>query len=119
MRWTAIALGIVLSALTCAAATAATTKDFLYRCALDERRCAEKIKEVARVIERPPPGQRAPVRICFPSGLSDEGLVGEVTYWIDEQIPPWDNKDEFDSIAAALTALYSCDGVKGLEGDYP
>jgi hypothetical protein len=45
-------------------------------------------------------------------------LVGEVTYWIDSQMPSWDNKDEFDSIAAALTALYACDGAGG-SGDYP
>lgn len=117
MRAIAIAVGLLLS-FAADAALAATTKDFLYRCAQDERRCAARIKEVARVIERPPPGQRAPVRICFPPGLSDEGLVGEVTYWIDSQMPSWDNRDEFDSIAAALTALYACDGAGG-SGDYP
>ena len=116
MRTSAIVLGFLASAVA-NIASAATTKDFLFRCAQDERRCAAQIKEVARVIERPPPGQRAPVRICFPAGLSDEGLVGEVTYWIDSQMPSWDNKDEFDSIAAALTALYACD--RGGLGDYP
>jgi hypothetical protein len=117
MRATAVAFGLFMSVFA-DAVFAATTKDFLYRCSLDERRCAAKIKEVARVIERPPPGQRAPVRICFPSGLSDEGLAGEVTYWIDSQMPSWDNKDEFDSIAAALAALYACDAATGT-GDYP
>ncbi len=115
MRTTAIALGLGLSLLA-SAASAATTKDFIYRCSTDERGCAAKIKEVRRVIENPPPGQRAPVRICFPSGLSDEGLSQEVAYWIDEQVPSWDNRNEFDSIADALVALYACDGIKGLEG---
>ena len=76
-----------------------------------------KIKQVARVMQNPPPGQRAPAQLCFPSGLSDDGLVGEVTHWIDEQVPSLDNKDEFDAIAAALNALYSCGGIRGSEGD--
>jgi hypothetical protein len=118
MRWTLIALTFGLS-LTSGVyvAAAATTKDFLYRCSIDEVRCAARIKEVARAIQNPPPGQRAPAQLCFPRGLSDEGLAGEVTHWIDEQVPSLDNKDEFDSIAAALTALYSCGGIQGLEGD--
>ncbi len=106
MRWPLL-LGLALSVFV-TPASAATTKDFLYRCAQDETRCATRIKEVARVIQNPPPGQRAPAQLCFPPGLSDEGLVGEVTYWIDEQVPPLDNQNEFDSIAAALDALYSC-----------
>ena len=114
MQWTRTALTFGLSLALAQIAWAATTKDFLYRCSTDEAGCAAKIKEVARVIQNPPPGQRAPAQLCFPSGLSDEGLVGEVTYWIDEQVPSLDNKNEFDSIAAALTALYSCGGVKGL-----
>jgi len=118
MRWKAIAAGLALC-LSASAASAATTKDFVYRCSVDSRGCATKIKEVRRVIETPPPGQRPPVRICFPPGLTDEGLADEVTYWIDEQVPSWDHKNEFDSIAAALTALYACDGIKGLEGIEP
>lgn len=116
MRWTlTLAFGLSLAGVD--AALAATTKDFLYRCSTDETRCAARIKEVARIIQNPPPGQRAPAQLCFPSGLSDEGLVGEVTHWIDEQVPSLDNKNDFDSIAAALTALYSCGGVRGWEGD--
>lgn len=117
MRRTLTALAFALSLAGAYEASAATTKDFLYRCSIDEAGCAAKIKQVARVMQNPPPGQRGPAQICFPSGLSDEGLVGEVTQWIDEQIPSLDNKNEFDSIAAALTALYSCGGVRGSEGD--
>jgi hypothetical protein len=117
MQWTLTALTFGLSLAAAQMALAATTKDFLYRCSTDEAGCAAKIRDVARVIQNPPPGQRAPAQLCFPSGLSDEGLVGEVTYWIDEQVPSLDNKNEFDSIAAALTALYACGGVKGLQGD--
>jgi hypothetical protein len=115
MRWL-LSLALALSAFVMPV-TAATTKDFLYRCALDGKACADKIREVARVIERPPPGQRAPVRICFPAGQSDDDLAEAVTAYIDNQSPPWDNRNDFDSIAAALTALYACDGIKGLE-DY-
>ena len=114
MRQTLMVLAFGLSLASAHEALAATTKDFLYRCSTDEAGCATKIKQVARVIQNPPPGQRAPAQLCFPSGLSDEGLVGEVTQWIDEQVPSLDNKNDFDSIAAALTALYSCGGVKGL-----
>jgi hypothetical protein len=117
MRWTLTALAFGLGLAGAHDASAATTKDFLYRCSTDEAGCAAKIKQVARVMQNPPPGQRGPAQLCFPSGLSDEGLVGEVTHWIDEQVPSLDNKNDFDSIAAALTALYSCGGVKGSEGD--
>jgi hypothetical protein len=111
MRWTALALGLAWG--ICAnSAWAGTTKDFLYRCSTDETACATKIRNVLRTLETPPLG-RAPVKLCLPSSLSDEGLVGEVTYWIDEQTPPLDNKDEIDSITAALTALYTCSGIKG------
>ena len=117
MRWTLMALAFGLSLAAAHQAFAATTKDFLYRCSTDEAGCAAKIRQVARVMQNPPPGQRGPAQLCFPSGLSDDGLVGEVTQWIDEQVPSLDNKNDFDSIAAALTALYSCGGVKGSEGD--
>jgi hypothetical protein len=116
MHWKAIGFGLAL-ALASGAAHAGTTKDFLYRCSTDEAGCAAKIKAARRMLEQPPPG-RTPVKLCLPASMSDEGLVGEVTYWIDEQSPPLDNKDEFDSIAAALTALYTCSGIKGLEGDH-
>jgi hypothetical protein len=116
MGWRIAALGLALSMIAIDA-HAASTKDFLYRCSQDETRCAARIKEVARVIQNPPPGQRAPAQLCFPPGMSDDGLVGEVTYWIGEQVPSLDNKDEFDSIAMALTALYSCGGIKGLDGE--
>lgn len=113
MRWPVL-LSLALSVFV-APASAATTKDFLYRCSLDAKACADKIREVARVIERPPPGQRAPVRICFPTGQSDNELADGVMSYIDGQSPPWDNRNDFDSIAAALAALYACDGIKGLE----
>ncbi len=117
MRWMAIGLGLALS-LAAGAASAATTKDFLYRCSTDEAGCAAKIKTARQLLEHPPRGG-TPVRLCLPSGMSDEGLVGEVTTWIDEQIPPLDNKDEADSIAIALVALYACGGYKELQGDTP
>jgi hypothetical protein len=115
MRWTTMALGVALS-LAAGAAYAASTKDFLYRCSTDEAGCAAKIKRTKELLEHPPKGGTS-VRLCMPSGMSDEGLVGEVTYWIDEQMPSLDNKDEADSIAAALVSLYSCGGYKELEGD--
>jgi len=116
MRWTTVALGLGLGLLA-DAASAAATRDFLYRCSTDQAGCAARIKEVRRVIENPPPGQRAPAQLCLPSGLSDEGLADEVSQWIDAQVPSLDNKNDFDSIAAALTALYSCGGVRGSEGE--
>ena len=79
MGWRTFTLGLALSALAFEA-SAASTKDFLYRCSRDETRCAARIKDVARVIQNPPPGQRVPAKLCFPPGMSDEGLVGEVTY---------------------------------------
>ena len=117
MRWIAFALGLA-TCLCSNFAWAGTTKDFLYRCSTDEAGCAAKIRNVQRLMETPPLG-RAPVKLCLPNSMSDEGLVGEVTYWIDEQTPPLDNKDEFDSIAAALTALYTCGGIKGTDGKTP
>ena len=117
MRWGALALGLAWG-LYSGPAWAGTTKDFLFRCSTDEAGCATKIRNVRRALETPQAG-RAIVKLCVPTGMSDEGLVGEVTYWIDEQSPPLDNKDEFDSIAAALTALYACGGLKGSEGQTP
>lgn len=115
MRSTAILLALA-ALLLATAASARTTKSFLDRCETDEAACLAKIKEVRRMLEVPPPG-KTPVKICFPSGMSDEGLVFEVTYWIAEQYPPMDNKDENESISAALVSLYNCSGIKGLEGN--
>jgi len=118
MRWMALALGLALAISSYPATAGTTTKDFLFRCSTDETGCAAKIRAVRRTLENPLPGGRI-VKLCLPAGISDEGLVGEVTYWIDEQTPSMDNKDEFDSIAAALTALYTCGGLKGSEGQIP
>lgn len=115
MRWTAVLLGLC-AALLATTASARTTKEFLYRCETDEAACLTKIKEVRRLLEVPPPG-KTPVKLCLPTGMDDETLVFEVTYWIGEQYPPMDNKDENESIGAALTSLYTCTGIKGLEGD--
>lgn len=115
MRWTIVLLASC-AVLFATAASARTTKAFLDRCETDEAACLAKIKEVRRMLEVPPPG-KAPQKLCLPSGLSDEGFVFEVTYWIAEQYPPMDNRDENDSIATALISLYSCSGIKGLEGN--
>ena len=71
------------------------------------------IKDARRAVEH---GVEARKRLCIPQGISDEGLVGEVTYWIGEQVPSMDHKPEAESIAAALVALYGCDRSHGLEG---
>ena len=92
-------------------AHARTTGDFLDRCAMDEAWCAKEIGDARRALE-------ARKKLCMPQGLSDEGLVGEVTYWIGEQIPSMDHKPHVESIAAALVALYSCDRPKNdLQGE--
>jgi hypothetical protein len=112
MRKTALAVALLLCAPI---ASAHTTKDFVFRCSQEQEvaACAVKIKEVIRRLENPPPG-RAIVKLCLPPDMSDEMLVAEVTYWIDEQGSRYDNRDEDESIAAALVALYSCGGPKGL-----
>lgn len=115
MRWTTVVLGLC-ALLIASEASARTTKEFLYRCETDQAACATKIKEARRLVEVPPPG-RAPTKLCLPAGMDDETLVFEVTYWIGEQFPPMDNKDENESLTAALTALYACNGIKGMEGD--
>lgn len=111
MRLTLAIVGLICGLLT-GAASAATTKDFLYRCSMDKSRCAAKIKDVHSAIENPPRGQRAPAQLCFPSTVTDEDLADAVTSWIDDQVPALDNKNDFDSIAAALYALYSCGGIR-------
>lgn len=111
MRW--IATGLLALGLTVGIALAGTTRYFLDRCATDEAWCLSVIKDARRAVEQ---GREARKRLCFPPGMSDEGLVGEVTYWIGEQVPSMDHKPEAESIAAALVALYGCDRPKGLEG---
>lgn len=112
MRWMALFL-LSLAATASAYAYSGTTRDFLDRCAYDEAWCAREINEARRAMERGPEARK---RLCIPTGLSDDGLVGEVTYWIGEQIPSMDHKPHAESIAAALVALYGCDRPKGLEG---
>jgi hypothetical protein len=94
-------------------AEARTTREFLDRCADDEAWCAKEIKIAREAIEK---GVMARKKLCMPQGLSDEGLVGEVTYWITEQVPSMDQRPDAESIGAALVALYGCDTAKGLEG---
>ena len=106
-----IALVLVALAATAGAASANTTRNFLDRCASDEARCAADIHAARRALEKGPDARK---KLCIPVGLSDEELVASVTNWIDEQIPSMNHKQEAESIAAALVALYSCTGIKGL-----
>ena len=114
MRW--IALALVALIATTNAASARSTRNFLDRCATDEARCADDIKAARRALEYGPDARK---KLCMPAGMTDEGLVGEVTYWIGEQVPSLDHKEAAESIAAALVALYSCDRPRGFEGDIP
>jgi len=111
MRW--VALVLLMLALLTVVAQARTTRAFLDRCATDESWCADQINAARRAMQQ---GVEARKRICLPQGLSDEGLVGEVTYWISEQVPSLDHKPDAESIAAALIALYGCDRAHGTEG---
>jgi hypothetical protein len=111
MRWIAVA-AIAIATMT-SALFARTTGAFLDRCASDEAWCAKEIKDARLAVEK---GVQARKKLCFPPGLTDEGLVGEVTYWIGEQIPSLDHEPDAESIAAALVALYGCDGPRGLDG---
>ena len=111
MRWTTLAF-IALVSLT-GIAEARTTREFLDNCAQDESWCASQIRAALRAQQQ---GVEARKKICMPSGISDEGLVGEVTYWISEQIPSMDHRPDAESIAAALIALYGCDRAHGTEG---
>lgn len=112
MRWMALSL-LAVTAVTSAYAWSGSTRDFLDRCERDEAWCAREIAEARRAIERGPEARK---RICLPPGITDEGLVFEVTYWIGEQIPSMDHRPHAESIAAALVSLYGCDRPKGLEG---
>ena len=112
MKWIAIA-AIAIAAIASTASAAGTTRAFLDRCASDEAWCAREIKDARRAIEQ---GVQARKKLCFPPDLADEGLVGEVTHWIVEQIPSMDHRPDAESIAAALVALYACDRPQGLEG---
>jgi hypothetical protein len=102
-----------LAATAGAYAYSGTTGDFLDRCASDEAWCAREIREAQRAVERGPDARK---KLCVPQAMTDEGLVGEVTYWIVEHVPPLDHRPHAESIAAALVALYACDRPKGLEG---
>jgi hypothetical protein len=104
MRKTALAL--LALAVTAGTAEARSTANFLDMCAADEVACAKEIKDARRALEH---GPRERLRFCMPAGMTDEGLVFEVTYWISEQSPAMDRKEAAESIAAALVALYSCD----------
>ena len=105
----------LFAALTAASAHAwsGSTRDFLERCESDQAWCATEIGEARRAVAR---GVEARKKVCIPQGISDEGLVGEVTYWIGEQVPSMDMKPHAENIAAALVALYGCDRPQGLEG---
>ena len=112
MRWSIL---LLLAAATAASASAwsGSTRDFLERCESDEAWCATEIGQARRAVER---GVEARKKICIPQGKSDEDLVGEVTYWIGEQVPSLDHKPHAESIAAAIVSLYGCDRPQGMEG---
>lgn len=111
MRWVALSVLAVI-AMTAANAWSGSTRDFLDRCERDEAWCAREIGDARRAVERGPEARK---RICIPPGITDEGLVSEVTYWIGEQVPSLDHRPHAESIAAALVSLYGCDRPKGLE----
>ncbi len=111
MRWIALSLLAVLTPAS-AHAWAGSTRDFLFRCEQDEAWCAREIGDARQAVER---GVEARKKICIPSGMSNDALVFEVTYWIGEQIPSMDHRPHAESIAAALVAVYACDRPKGLE----
>jgi hypothetical protein len=111
MRWIAIA-AIALAIMT-GSASARTTRAFLDRCADDNAWCAKEIKDARRAVEQ---GIQARKKLCIPQGLSDDDIASAVTRWIDDQIPSLNHEPDAESIAAALVALYGCDGPRGLEG---
>lgn len=112
MKWIMLPL-LALAAVLPTQAWSGTTRDFLDRCAQDESWCAREIGDARRAVER---GVEARKKVCIPQGMSDETLVGEVTYWIGEQIPSMDRRPHAESIAAALVAVYGCDRPQGTEG---
>jgi hypothetical protein len=91
--------------LSAMGAQAATTLTFLDLCSRDETVCATRIRQAQAALEHriETTGER---KICVPP-MGDEGLVGEITYWISETGQPED-QDDISSIEAALIALYSC-----------
>jgi hypothetical protein len=107
-----LALALAAFAVTAITAHARSTQDFLDACATDETSCAREIKDARRALEQ---GPRERIRFCLPAGLTDEGLVGEITSWISEQSPALDRKEAAESIAAALVALYSCDRAPAID----
>ena len=111
MKWMALSL-LAVAATTSAHAWSGSTRDFLDRCERDQSWCAREIDEARRAVERGPEARK---RTCIPPGMSEEGLVNEVTYWIGEQVPSMDYRPHAESIAAALVSLYACDRPKGLE----
>lgn len=111
MRWIALSLLALAAALT-AQAWSGTTRDFLDRCEQDEAWCAREISDARRAVER---GVEARKKVCMPTGMSEETLVFEVTYWISEQIPSMDHRPHAESIAAAIVSIYGCDRPKGME----
>ncbi len=94
-------------------AFARSTRDFMDACAADVAACAIEIKSVGNSLQEGPLIDRE--KLCYPPGMSDEGLVGEVTYWIDEQVPSLEQQDDVKSIGAALIALYACGQVKTID----
>jgi hypothetical protein len=113
-----LALALLTFSLAANTAHARSTGDFLEDCSRDESACAVEIKAVIKRLEIGQPADRR--KLCLPQTMSDEGLAGEVTYWIGEQMPPLDRQDAAESIAAALVALYSCDRMRGTgpQGDH-
>ncbi|MBP6013812.1 MAG: hypothetical protein KBA31_16410 [Alphaproteobacteria bacterium] len=110
MRKTTLAL--IALAVAAGTAQARSTQAFLDMCASDEVACAREIKDARRALEQ---GPRERLRICIPPGMSDDGLVGEVTHWISERSPELDREEAAESIAAALVALYSCDRPRSID----
>ncbi len=106
---------LILAFTICLAASTAlahTTKDLLFRCSQDAAACAAQIKDVRHRMEFPLAG-RPVTKVCLPDDIGDDELVRAVTAWLDEQGSRYDNREDDESIAAALGALYSCTGVKG------
>jgi hypothetical protein len=109
-----IALALAAVAMTAGTAYAYSTDYFIDRCQSDRTWCAAEISKARRALEQ---GPRERMRFCIPTGMTDEGLVDEVVYWIGEQWPSWDRKEAAESIAAALVALYSCDRAPKIDTD--
>lgn len=91
--------------LTASGAEAATTATFMDLCSRDEGMCATRIRQAQAELEHriQTTGER---KLCVPP-MGDDGLSGEVTYWISETFQPED-QDDISTIEAALIALYTC-----------